>query len=62
MKEHGCKKLFERSGELEKEYIQFLIDVCKIESPTKYKEGVDRVGEYFIEKAKARNWKVEVLE
>ena len=44
MKEHGCKKLFERSGELEKEYIQFLIDVCKIESPTKYKEGVDRVG------------------
>lgn len=53
--------LFNKLDSLEKKYIQFWIDVCKIESPTEYKEGVDRVGQYFIEKAEAYGWKVEVL-
>ena len=48
-----CTHLFERIVELEKEYINFWIDVCKIESPTEYKEGVDRVGRYFMEKSAA---------
>ena len=57
---HKCGDLFTRIDELEKEYINFWIDVCKIESPTEYKEGVDRVGRYFMEKAAARGWKIEV--
>ena len=56
-----CTDLFARIDALEKKYIDFLIDVCKIESPTEYKEGVDRVGRYFIEKAKALGCKIEVL-
>ena len=40
--------------------IDFLIDICNIESPTEYKEGVDSVGKYIIEKAKKRNWLIEV--
>lgn len=57
---HKCCDLFTRIDELEREYINFWIDVCKIESPTEYKEGVDRVGRYFMEKAAARGWKIEV--
>lgn len=55
-----CTKLFARIDELEKEYINFWVEVCKIESPTEYKEGVDRVGRYFMEKAQKRGWKIEV--
>ena len=54
-----CEKLFETIDGLNDEYIQFLKDVCNIESPTEYKEGVDNVGRYFIEKAKAKGWLVE---
>lgn len=54
-----CEKLFGIIDDLKEEYIQFLIDVCNIESPTDYKEGVDRVGNYFAEKAIAKGWKVE---
>lgn len=54
------KQIFKRMEELEQEYIQFWIDICEIESPTDYKEGVDRVGAYVCEKAKARGWKIEV--
>lgn len=53
--------LFNKLDALEQKYIQFWIDVCKIESPTEYKEGVDRVGAYFIDKAKMHGWKVEVF-
>lgn len=35
---------------------------ARIESPSDYKEGVDRVAGYFVEKAQARGWKTEVLE
>ena len=46
-----CEKIFEIIDSMNDEYIDFLSEVCKIESPTEYKEGVDRVGKYFIEKA-----------
>lgn len=49
-----------RLKELEDEYIEFLTDICRIESPTEYKEGVDAVGRYFIDKAKARGWRIDV--
>lgn len=54
-----CDKLFEIINSLEEKYLQFLVDVCDIESPTEYKEGVDKVGKYFIEKAKEKGWKIE---
>ncbi len=57
---YKCGNLFARIDALENEYIHFWIDVCKIESPTEFKEGVDRVGRYFIEKAMAHGWKIEV--
>ncbi len=34
--------------------------MCNIESPSSCKEGVDTVGEYFINKAKEMGWDVEV--
>lgn len=43
------------------EYLQFLTDVCEIESPTDCKAGVDRVGEYFLAKARERGFKTEVF-
>lgn len=54
-----CEKLFETIDSLNEKYLQFLIDVCNIESPTDYKEGVDRVGRFIIDKAKAKGWTVE---
>ncbi len=58
----NCEKLFATIDELEKEYCKFTEDICNIESPTDYKEGVDKVGEYIIKKAKEKGWKIEVLE
>ena len=57
-----CDKLFETVDRLLDEHLDILEDVCKIESPTDYKEGVDRVGEYFIKYAEKKGWQVEVCE
>lgn len=57
-----CEKLFQRIEELKKEYIDFWVDVCNIESPTEYKEGVDRVGNFIGEKARKRGWEIEIQE
>ena len=54
------RKLNEILDSIESEYIEFLTDICNIESPTEYKEGVDAVGKYIIEKAQKRNWKIDV--
>ena len=53
------KKIFEKIEELRETYFKIWEEVCNIESPTNYKEGVDRVGDYFVEMAKKRGWKVE---
>lgn len=37
-----CEKLFQTIESLNEEYLQFLTDICNIESPTEYKEGVDK--------------------
>lgn len=57
-----CSELFQRIDGLEEEYLDFLVDICRIESPSEHKPGVDAVAEYFVEKARARGWKTEVLE
>lgn len=53
--------LFDRIEELEEKYLGVWAEVCRIESPTEYKEGVDRVGQYFMEKAEAYGWSIQVL-
>ncbi len=59
---YKCEQLFQRIRELEQEYITFWADICSIESPTEYKEGVDRVGQFIMDKARARGWQIEVQE
>lgn len=56
-----AKKLFSAIDELYTDYIKVWEDVCNIESPTNYKAGVDAVGNYFAEKAKALGFDVEFL-
>ncbi len=45
---------------LNDEYVKVWVDVCNIESQTKVKSGVDKVGEYFIDIAKKYGWTVDV--
>ncbi|MBQ3022725.1 MAG: M20/M25/M40 family metallo-hydrolase [Clostridia bacterium] len=54
------QKLFDKVDALENEYIDFLVDICSIESPSAYKKGVDEVGEYICEKARKLGWKIEI--
>lgn len=55
----NCKELFSKIQELNEKYISVWQDCCNIESPTDYKKGVDAVGEYFVNIAKARGWEIE---
>lgn len=57
-----CKKLFDTIDSLNDEFITHWINISNIESPTNYKPGLDKIGEYFIEYAKNEDWNVEVLE
>lgn len=56
----SCDKLFDKIDEMSDKYADILEDICNLESPTTYKEGVDKVGRYFIEYAKERGWDVDV--
>ncbi len=53
------EKLFELIDEMYPEYLKIWEDICNIESPTAYKEGVDKVGRYFADYALARGYEVE---
>ena len=57
-----CQNLFSVIDSLNKQYCDIWEEVCNIESPTGYKNGVDEVGNIFIKMAKERGWQVEVLE
>lgn len=54
-----CNEIFSAIDSLNESYIKVWEDVCNIESPTKYKAGVDACGEYFAEMARKRGWKIE---
>lgn len=54
------KVLFDTVEELYPEYLKIFEDVCNIESPTDYKEGVDKVGAYFADLGKKHGWKVDI--
>ena len=56
------EKLLKAIDELENEYLKVWQDVCNLESPTEYKEGVDRVGTYFAEMAEKRGFKIIKIE
>ncbi|MBO5099607.1 MAG: M20/M25/M40 family metallo-hydrolase [Clostridia bacterium] len=55
------EKLFEKIDELSDKYLDVLENVCNIESPTDYKEGVDKACRYITDIAEKRGWKVEIL-
>lgn len=55
-----CEELFKKIDDLYPEYVSVWEDVCNIESPTSYKEGVDEVCRYFIKMAQERGWDIEL--
>ena len=61
-KEISYDKLFNRIDELKDEFVNIWKEVVEIESPTKYKEGVDKVGKYFNDYALRQVWNVEIQE
>ncbi len=52
-------KYFETLDRLTPHFIDMWEEFCNIESPTDYKEGVDRAGAYLAQEAKKRGWQVE---
>lgn len=54
--------LFEVIDSITDEFVEIWADVGNIESPTYYKEGVDKVGKYFADYAKKEGWDVEIFE
>ena len=55
------EELFNKIDELSQQYLDILENVCNIESPTDYKEGVDKACKYIIDIAKEKGWEVEIL-
>ena len=54
--------IFDEIDRLNSNYVRVWEEVCNIESPSNDKNAVDRVGAYFCELARNRNWKIEVYE
>ena len=51
-----CKKLFDCIDELYEKYLQTLVTVCTMETPTMNKELIDKLGNYFIDIAEQKGW------
>ena len=56
-----CEQLFKMIDSIEEKYLDILEDVCNIESPTNFKEGVDNVGKYFIATAEKLGFETEIF-
>lgn len=56
----NCKEVFEKIDQLQPEYLRFWEEICMIESPTSFKEGVDAVGRFCAEAAEKYGWQVTV--
>ena len=54
-----CSLIFDTIDKLNAQYVDIWEDILNIESPSNFKEGVDAVGEYFIELSKKKGWKIE---
>jgi len=57
-----CEKLFQAIDELYEPYLTVWEELCSIESPTRYKEGVDASADYIVAIARARGWQVESVD
>ena len=55
------ENILSKIDDLTNEYFGVWEDVCNIESPTNLKEGVDAVGQYFIQMADEKGWKTEIF-
>lgn len=55
------EQLLDKIDELYETYLRVWEEICNIESPTDYKDGVDAVGRYFAAKGTEFGWKVEIL-
>ena len=55
------EKLFEKLNVLEEKYINVWKNFCDIESPTNFKEGVDKASNYIADVAKELGFEVEVF-
>ena len=55
-----CDKIFSCIDTLQNKYIKLWIDACNIESPTDFKEGVDKCGKLFIDKAKELGFEIDI--
>ncbi len=53
------EQLFAKIEELYDFYLDVWEDICNIESPSRYKEGIDQCSAYFVRLAEERGWKVE---
>lgn len=53
------QSVFNRIDELKDKFINIWQDVVKIDSPTSYKEGVDKVNNYFVKYAQSQVWDYE---
>lgn len=56
------RELLTKAEELNDKYVQMWADICSIESPTDFKQGVDEVGRYFTERAAEQGWDIEIHE
>ena len=55
------ERLFAAIDAKNEEYVKVWEDICNLESPTLFKEGVDRVGDYCVAKAQELGFAVEVF-
>ncbi len=53
--------VFDTVDSLYEEYKAFWAEICRIESPSNHKPGVDAVNECFIRRAREKGWQVEIL-
>ena len=53
------KSIFNTIDKLNSRYVDVWEDVCNIESPSNFKEGVDAVSAYYIAIAESKGWKIE---
>lgn len=54
------RDIFTIADKLNDKYIQMWVDICNIESPTDFKQGVDEVGRYFINEAREHGWDIAI--
>lgn len=58
----NIETIFNKIDELNNDYIKIWQDIVKIDSFTRYKEGVDKVGKYLIDLCAKQLWDIDILE